>query len=342
MKKIISFLLTLCLILTMVPVTAQVASAATTNSMKVTKSGVTYPTNLTKGNSFVLKGTIKSNKNIDRIEIGIVSGTTKNWVQGQKVIQYPKKKTYDILKNADSKIKFGKLFAGTYYYRCWVKNGNNRSIKVFDYKFTVKNPVQKKKVSTTLAQQRINELSKSLNGTYFTTDGKRAKGDSDSRCNVINVMNKNSTVRGLVKKNKRDYKHYRPSKDSLLPTHYGQDGVGGWFRYGYSCAGFANFAEWYIFSDSYADNVDCKLISKNKAFSYENMKIARPGDVVRLSGGLYSGHSAIVISVGKSSIRVLDANTWDNSKDSHASKVRVHTVNYKDISRVSISRATNY
>ena len=110
---------------------------ATPTGATVTKSGVTYPTSITQGNSFVLKGKVSSNKTIDKIEIGIVNASSNSWVSGQKVTQNPKAKSYDILKNADSKIIFGKLSPGTYYYRCWAHSGG-KAYKVFDYKFTVK------------------------------------------------------------------------------------------------------------------------------------------------------------------------------------------------------------
>ena len=103
----------------------------------ITKSGVTYPTSITQGSSFVLKGKVSSNKTIDKIEIGVVNASSNSWVSGQKVTQNPKAKSYDILKNADSKIKFGKLSPGTYYYRCWAHSGG-KAYKAFDYKFTVK------------------------------------------------------------------------------------------------------------------------------------------------------------------------------------------------------------
>ena len=103
----------------------------------ITKSGVTYPTSITQGSSFALKGKVSSNKTIDKIEIGVVNASSNSWVSGQKVTQNPKAKSYDILKNADSKIKFGKLSPGTYYYRCWAHSGG-KAYKAFDYKFTVK------------------------------------------------------------------------------------------------------------------------------------------------------------------------------------------------------------
>ena len=131
-KRILSCLMVLCMVLTVFPFAAASVSAAEAN---ISLSGVTYPSgNLTKGNLFVLKGTIYANQNIERVEIGLVKDGS--WVSGHKVDQRVNAKSYNILRNADAKIKFGDLVAGTYKYRCWVWI-NGKSNKVFDRQFNV-------------------------------------------------------------------------------------------------------------------------------------------------------------------------------------------------------------
>ena len=132
-KRILSCIMVLCMVLTVFPFATASVSAADTN---IYLSGVTYPSgNLKKGNLFVLRGTISSNKTIQRVEIGLVKDGS--WVSGHKVDQRVNAKSYNILRNADAKIKFGNLPAGAYKYRCWVWI-DGKSNKVFDRKFNVK------------------------------------------------------------------------------------------------------------------------------------------------------------------------------------------------------------
>ena len=109
--------------------------AVTAGAPKITLSGVSYPSGtLNKGDLFVLRGTISANKNIQRIEIGIVKDG--KWVAGHKVDQAVNAKSFNILQKADSKIKFGDLAEGNYSYRCWVWI-DGKSNKVFDKQFAV-------------------------------------------------------------------------------------------------------------------------------------------------------------------------------------------------------------
>ena len=131
-KRILSWIMVLCMVIAVFPFAAASVSAAEAN---ISLSGVTYPSgNLTKGKLFVLKGTIYANQNIERVEIGLVKDGS--WVSGHKVDQRVNAKSYNILRNADAKIKFGDLAAGTYKYRCWVWI-NGKSNKVFDRQFNV-------------------------------------------------------------------------------------------------------------------------------------------------------------------------------------------------------------
>ena len=132
-KKILSWLLILCMVLTAIPFS--MVSASAEEATNISMSGMTYPSGtLNKGDLFVLRGTIFANKNIQRIEIGIVKDG--KWVAGHKVDQTVNSKSFNVLQKADSKIKFGDLSEGNYSYRCWVWI-DGKSNRIFDKPFTV-------------------------------------------------------------------------------------------------------------------------------------------------------------------------------------------------------------
>lgn len=101
------------------------------STLKVTSA--TSPTSLLKGNSFTIKGTVKSNFKISKVQIKVVnsSGTTKLSATAK-----PKKTSYS-LKKLDSKIKFGKLAKGTYYYKV-IATDSKQKLTLINKKFTVK------------------------------------------------------------------------------------------------------------------------------------------------------------------------------------------------------------
>ncbi|MCQ2547473.1 MAG: hypothetical protein MJ145_00545 [Clostridia bacterium] len=196
---------------------------------------------------------------------------------------------------------------------------------------------------------RIADL-ETLKDTYFTTDGKKATSNTDSRCLVSNVLAKNDTVRNLIFENKgKTYINKKlPIKSiDLLPRHYCLDYGGKASCDGYSCYGFAQFALWYIYANTCDTNVYTKDIKHKVIYNYANMhSYAKRGDIIRIKGGNYSGHSAIVLSIKSKGVTVLDCNTYDSgikeyANDKHASRIRVHDINYDgDNIYVSISRGT--
>lgn len=103
----------------------------------VTISKYNAPTTLEKGKSFSIKGTIKSSKKkIKRVEIGIVKKSSGKWTK----YKYDKKvnaKSFNI-KKADSKLKFGKLAAGEYYYRIYAHTSDKKAHLLLNKPFTVK------------------------------------------------------------------------------------------------------------------------------------------------------------------------------------------------------------
>lgn len=183
------------------------------------------------------------------------------------------------------------------------------------------------KVTQTVVVQRIQNLQKAFSGKYFTTTQKSCGDSHCGKCNAGNVLKTAWAKKaiGLVPK-------------SLNMTHYY---YGGGLKNGWSCCGFANFAGWYIFAQQSSHTVKFKQLATGK-FNYSTMSKARPGDIIRLGSAAKKGkstHSAIVVSVSSTGVKVLDCNF------KHYNYVYTHTIGYTQYSKykyVTISRATNY
>ena len=80
---------------------------------KLKISGASKPKNMKKGKSFTVKGTVTSNYNLKKVYVIVKTTTGKKKINVSKTLSGVK--TYDI-SNLDSKVKFGKLPKGTYYY----------------------------------------------------------------------------------------------------------------------------------------------------------------------------------------------------------------------------------
>lgn len=108
-------------------------NAASKNKITLTKYNV--PANHIMGRSFSIKGKIKARQKISTVTIGVVSAKTGKWK-----LKYKKtginRKSYKI-KKADPHIKFGKLKAGTYYYRIKVKLKGKKTKTILNRKFEV-------------------------------------------------------------------------------------------------------------------------------------------------------------------------------------------------------------
>ena len=122
---------------------------------------------------------------------------------------------------------------------------------------------------------RIEDLCDKLENTYFTKDrstgcGKKSSGHSCGNCLTSNIVQTTwfKDMFGYV-------------STSNFANSYGKDVS--YTRAAYSCAGFANFAEWYIFKSSNSDVISTTKIGTYD-FTYNNISTyVKVGDILRLN-----------------------------------------------------------
>ncbi|MBQ6622099.1 MAG: CHAP domain-containing protein [Mogibacterium sp.] len=90
----------------------------------ITLSGAIYPANYSMGHEMSVGGTIESDVTLSRVEIGIVSDTTKNWVTGHKLDKKNMKVSSYNIANANSTLNFWTLPEGKYHYRIYAHASN--------------------------------------------------------------------------------------------------------------------------------------------------------------------------------------------------------------------------
>ena len=105
-KGILSALLCLCMLFTMSGLEARAASYS------ITVSNLTAPETITAGDSFDIKGTIRSTYTIKSAKIGICDSDGK-WISGHYTTKKPAKKIYGLSK-ANDKLHIDTLSKGTY------------------------------------------------------------------------------------------------------------------------------------------------------------------------------------------------------------------------------------
>lgn len=283
-----------------------------------TKSKVVHPDTINVGDAFTLSGTVKCDKTIKKVTFGIKDAEDDWMMSTTKTVDA---KSFDISR-IDANVKFGRIAPGTYRYVGIFYVGNS-SYKKINYQFTV--VAKSTSLTKSVVKTRINQMLESLEGYYFTTDGKACSNSSGSRCMVDNVVRDNTRVKKLVKTNKGEGK----IDPNLFPYHYGPSG--GVLIKGWSCCGFASFAGWYVGAKSINSDVNYVMVKTGCAYSKENIqKYAKIGDVLRSDG-----HSFMIVGIYDNGCDVLDSN-WD--KNCIVSK---HRIKWGDYTSVTISRATN-
>ena len=186
-------------------------------------------------------------------------------------------------------------------------------------------------ISAGTLQARIDKLSNLLEGKYFTTTQKSCGNNVCDSCMNMYIFEATwfKNMFGEVSVNQ-------------IPGHaypYGESGTAA----GWTCHGFANFAQWYLFSTKNTDKVTNYRVVDNVSVTRANMlKYAKPGDIIRYTYNIATdaGHSMIFLSANENNFTVLDNNfCWNGDAKSC---VRTHTIAYDSSMPMAISRASNY
>ena len=182
-------------------------------------------------------------------------------------------------------------------------------------------------VSQATAVSRLHDLvSKLGEGSYFNTTrstscGSKSSGHSCSYCFNTNIAKQTwfKNLFGTV------------SSDQFAYTYSTRGSAGS--RAGWSCYGFANFAEWYIFKTSNTDVVDTEY-EGTYTLTYSNCSnYVKPGDILRIS----DSHSVIAYEVSSDGLKAVDCNALGN----YNCQVHYRTISYNSSKSFAISRATN-
>lgn len=184
-------------------------------------------------------------------------------------------------------------------------------------------------------EERIEKLKTALIGKYFTVAGTgpctNHSGASCPNCRLFKVT-ESSWLKKTV--------DLVPQYENNSPfTHYY---YGTPVTYGTQCAGFANFAGWYLFAQSPMDIVKFSEV-KRGSFSSSTLDEALPGDIVAIGKDSSTRtHTMIYLSHDSSGVNVLDCNYYLGAS---SYKICEHKIPYDKGSNwknVTISRATNY
>ncbi len=114
--------------------TGSSGTAVTEPKSVIRITSYTCPKTLKAGKPFTLKGKIKSNYRLKKVTVGVYTKSGKRRLGITKKLT--RSKTFNI-KTIDSKIKFGKLKKGTYYYKVTATN-EKQKVTLLNRKFTVK------------------------------------------------------------------------------------------------------------------------------------------------------------------------------------------------------------
>ncbi|MCC8136642.1 MAG: hypothetical protein LIO76_01000, partial [Clostridiales bacterium] len=112
-----------------------VSKSFTVKAASFTTSGITYPSSISKGKDFTIKGTVKSTSKITNISVSIINTTTGKQMSGGSV--NPKATSYNVNK-LDSKLNFKSLEKGKYVYRLSATNASGITKYIVTKSFTVK------------------------------------------------------------------------------------------------------------------------------------------------------------------------------------------------------------
>ena len=162
------------------------SSTKTQAKSSITGSGIKYPTTLTQGKGFVVKGTVKSKYKLSYVKAGIMKISTGKFYTSYTGTAKPNATSYNLSK-LDAKIPFTKAKPGTYYYSVWAKDIKGKSVYLLKKKFTVK-----AKSSGSQTTSKYHGYSPSKKG--ITNEGVRMRKSSSTTSAIITTVPKNKSV----------------------------------------------------------------------------------------------------------------------------------------------------
>lgn len=194
-------------------------------------------------------------------------------------------------------------------------------------------------VTDRVIKARIQELKDILVGTYFNKThkgtccgSKWVSGHGETECCGNSTVIKQTWFKNAFKSKIENIGNLKTAQFPLTYTKSGYI-----TRSAKSCAGFASFAEWYIFRTSDSATVNTKKIGSYANTKSNWTKNAKVGDLIRLEYGSGGGHSFIYLSNNDKGVWVLDCN-WSNA--AYNCKVQTHYISYSSSRTFTISRAT--
>lgn len=159
-------------------------------------------------------------------------------------------------------------------------------------------------VTDATVKARFDKLRTALVGKYFTVNqtycvAKPGEAGHPSENDCSNCYNAN-VIKSSWLKNCVDLV---PDSISLTPRHYAPSGY--ITNVAWSCAGFANFVEWYLYAQKSTDDVYVEKLG-NATVSYAGLKSvgAKIGNVLRSSGG----HSVVLYGYDADSMSYIQCN----------------------------------
>ena len=197
-------------------------------------------------------------------------------------------------------------------------------------------------ITETEVIRRINDLVSKLNGKYFTINQQACVPDAEDE---------KSGRHGSCAGSPSNCKNSDVIQAQWFKNMFGSVNVSNFPGIGttptaWTCAGFANFAEWYIFKSSNSDVVRVNIVCENVAITTENLnQYCKPGDGLRVTRrdsetGKTRAHSFIYINHNS----YLDCNGWDAGlKEPSIVKRRDVSISQRYSAwKMTVYRAANY
>ena len=184
---------------------------------------------------------------------------------------------------------------------------------------------------------KINDLVSKLDGKYFTINQQACVPDAEDKA---------TGWHGSCVGSPSNCKNSDVIQAQWFKNMFGSVSVSNFPGIGttptaWTCAGFANFAEWYIFKSANSDVVTVNKVCENVAITTETLnQYCKPGDGVRITASGGRAHSFIYINNNS----YLDCNGWDAglTKPSIVERRNASISQRFSAWKMTVYRATNY